>query len=74
MDTTISIKDDLLVEATAAAAQSGQTVDEFIEDAMRRHLDAATSPDPGQPSENYSPGDDADALLEKMKFGLGVGG
>ncbi len=81
MCTTISIKDDLLVEATAAAAQNGQTVDAFIEDAVRRHLDAIKISDPGPPSDpaytGPSPGldrDSADALLETMKFGLGVGG
>ena len=81
MCTTISIKDDLLVEAKAAATRTGQTAEAFIEDAIRRHLDAIKISDPGPPVDPIlsgpSPGldrENADALLETMKFGLGVGG
>ncbi|NOX21621.1 MAG: DUF2191 domain-containing protein [Actinobacteria bacterium] len=83
MHTTISIKDDLLVEAEAAATSSGQTTIAFIEDAIRRHLDARKATDVAEPPEQPDFGDggtapgvdpeDADALLETMKFGLGLG-
>lgn len=40
MRTTIRMHDNLLVEAKAAAASSGQTLTAFIEDAVRHQLDA----------------------------------
>jgi hypothetical protein len=44
MRTTLSIDDDLYRRAKAAAAMRGSSVTSLIEDALRRALDAPTTP------------------------------
>lgn len=46
MRTTLSLDDDLYRRAKAAAALQGSSVTSLIEDALRRALDAPTTPTP----------------------------
>ncbi|GBE25441.1 antitoxin VapB43 [bacterium BMS3Bbin02] len=77
MRTTIRMHDDLLIEVKAAAASSGQTLTAFIEDALRRRLDARRCAGPGNVpalpvflGDGLLPGvdlDDAAALADLME-------
>lgn len=74
MRTTVKIDDRLLVEAKTRAAQSGRTLNEVVEDALREAF--ARRSGPGQPADlpvfrstRLMPGvdlDDGAALLDLM--------
>lgn len=46
MRTTVSINDDLLAAAKAAARRRGRTLGQLLEDALRREIAAPRSSDP----------------------------
>lgn len=50
MRTTVRLDDALLADAKTAAARSGRTLAEVIEDALREALARSTTPTPSRPS------------------------
>ena len=77
MRTTVRINDELLAKAKIKAVETGRTLTEVIEDALRREIDSAYAgparkpmPIPTAGSGGVQPGvdlDDTSSLLDRME-------